>query len=305
MVCPGLSVQQAFTWPAILGPGTKGVSFTLRPTIPGANRIPNAGQLAICASFLASQMPADDSIFMCTLVPQPVTNVFEVAWNASAAGWADAITFPLYHPSPNLVSASANAGGTLSPTAFRLSSSAMTEVPVIGQSVGFLDLPNLTFRRKKILTVTTISSTAYDITVDTTSGLSDTSYAPYSGQPCCPWSDSLSSLIPPVVSYYDTLGPGEQVASFFDPGLRQRRSPPSPLYWPNSITIRLLGGALVQQPPQGPQQNQPAVQTLLTTPTLLDVLPEEPALPFGTNVGTPGVSANQLTLGTLLAFPGG
>jgi hypothetical protein len=181
----------------------------------------------------------------------------------------------------------------------------MTEVPLAGQNIAFLDLPNLTFRRKKILAVTVINATTCDITVDTTSGLSDASYTPANGQPCCPWSDSLNSLITPVVNYFDTLGPGEQVASFFDPGLRQRRSPPSPQYWPSQINIRLLGGALVQQPPQGPQQNQPAVQTLLTTPSLQDILPIEPTLPSSASVGTPGVSSYLQTLGGLCIFPGG
>jgi hypothetical protein len=292
----------------VKGPGTQAVGFTLRPSIPGANRIPNAAQLSLCAAYLQGLMPADDSIFMYTLVASPVTVVLKVLWSPGASGWADATTFPSYHPfvttpGDRLVSASPNAAGTLSATAFRLSSPSMTEVPQVGQSIAFLDLPNLVFRRKRILSITTISPTIYDITVDTVSGLSDTGYAPVNGQPCCPWSDNLNSLMTPIVSYFDTLGPGEQFANFFDPGLRQRRSPPSPQFWPNQITNRILGGALVPQPPQGPQQNQPAVQTLLTTPTLQDVLLVEPSVPFGTPVGNPGVSSNLLTLGSLAVYP--
>ncbi len=305
---PGLAVQQPFTIPAVKGPGTKGVTFTLRPSQPGANRIPTSAQLSLCAAYLAGLMPADDSIFMCTLVASPLIVTLKVLWAQGASGWADATTFPLYHaynstPGDRLVAASANASGTLSPTAFRLSSASMTEVPQVGQNIAFLDLPNLTFRRKKIGAVTQINSTTYDITVDTSSGVSDTSYTPSNGQVCSPWSDSLNALLTPVLAYFDTLGPGEQFASFFDPGLRQKRSPASPAYWPNIVTNRLLGGAAVPQPPQGPQQNQPPVATLFSTPALYDVELVEPAPPYSTPVGSPGVSSYLLTLGGLAVFP--
>jgi len=305
----GLAMQQCFTVPAAMGPGTVAVTFTLRPGTPGANRIPSAGQLALTLAMLGGGMPASDGIYMCTIVPSPLTVVLKTIWAQGASGWADSTLFPLYHPASvnpgdRLVSASANAGGVLSALAFRLSSPSMTEVPQIGQSVGFFDATNLKFRRKKILTVTTISGTAYDITVDTTNGVSDTSYTQVSGQACSPWSDSLDSLVLPVVSYFDQLGPGEQFANFFDPGLRQKRSPPSPNFFPNQITNRLLGGSTVPVAAQGVQQNQPPVATLFTTRTLYDVELIEPSnLPFGTPVGVPGTSFNMLVLGNLTAFP--
>ena len=222
----GIAVQQAFCYPAVLGPGSIGVTFTLRPAQPGANRIPTSTQLAQVLSLIAGGMPGSDGIYMVTLISNPVTVVIKVLWAGNAVGWADASTFPQYHASPNLVSAAPNAGGALTALAFRVTSAAMTEVPQVGQSVAFFDLPNLTYRRKKFLTVTAISSTAYDVTVDTTNGVSDTSYTPTNGQPCSPWSDSLDSLLTPVLTYFDSIGPGEQFASFFDPGVRQRRDPP-------------------------------------------------------------------------------
>jgi hypothetical protein len=118
----------------------------------------------------------------------------------------------------------------------------------------------------------------------------------------------LQSLLTPTVTYFDVLGPGEQYAlsAFFDPGLRQKRSPPSPQFFPNAITNRLLGGSLVPQPAQGPQQNQPPVPTLFTTPTIYDVQLTDPppgVLPFAAPVGSPGVFSNMSTLATLVAFP--
>ena len=305
----GIAIEQVYTYPGIFGPGSIGVTFTLRPGQPGASRIPNAQQLASAAAQVAGLMPGSDGIYLCVIVAQPTPIVLKAVWAQGAAGWADSTLFPLYHPfavnpGDRLVAASANGSGILSPLAFRLSSPAMTEVPQVGQSVGFFDQPNLIFRRKKILSVTVVSSTTYDITVDTTNGISDTSYTPINGQACCPWSESLTSVILPTVRYLDQLGPGEQFANFFDPGVRQKRSPASPQYWPNQITNRLLGGAAVPVPAQGVQQNQPPVPTLFTTPTLYDVELVEPQVPFNTPVGNPGVSSNMLTLGpSLVVFP--
>lgn len=302
-----VAVEQCFTHPGVMGPGTTGVTFTLRAGVLGASRIPNATQLATVLSLLAGAFPADDGIYMCAIVANPVPVVLKVSWAQAASAWADATTFPQYHgPIATAgVSAATTAGGVLSPTAFRVTSAAMTEVPQVGQSIAFFDLANLVFRRKKLLTVTTISSTAYDVTVDLSSGVSDASYTPLSGQPCCPWSDSLNSVVTPLVTYFSKLGPGEQFASFFDPGLRQRRSPPSPQVWPSQITNRLLGGAPVPVAAQGPQQNQPPVPTLFSTSTLYDVeLVEPSSLPFAPPTGTPGVSSYMNTIGpALVVFP--
>jgi uncharacterized phage protein gp47/JayE len=299
----GVAVQQGFVYPGVIGPGGVGLTFTLRPGQPGANRIPTSTQLALVIAAVAGSMPGSDGIYPCTLLANLVTVVLKITWAPNADSWVDLSPFPLYHASPNLVSAAPNGGGTLSPVAFRLQSSAMTEIPQVGQSIAFFDLPDQTYRRKKFLTVTTISSTIYDVTVDTTGGISDTGYTPANGQPCCPWSDSLDSMLLPVLSYFDTLGPGEQYASFFDPGLRQKRDPASPQYYPSSVTGRILGGSQVPQNPQGPQQNQPPVPTLFNTPTISDVLLIEPTIPYAAPIGTPGVSSYLNVLGDLLAFP--
>jgi uncharacterized phage protein gp47/JayE len=304
-----IPIEQAFTIPDAMGPGTTAVFFTLRPGQPGASRIPTATHLALAAQLLGGQMPATDGIFMCTIVASPVTVVLEILWNNSADSWADTTTFPPYLGpiATNGVVASANAAGSLTALAFRLSSPELTAAtaPQVGQNIAFLDLPNLTFRQKKILTVTVISTTTYDITVDTTNGISDTSYTPIAGQACCPWSPSLNDALAPVVSYFDTIGPGEQFATFFDPGLRQKRSPANPQYWPSSITNRLLGGTITNQPPQGAQQTQPPVPTLFSTDSIADVLLEEPTVPYAAPTGTPGVFVYLLTLGNLVVFPGG
>lgn len=309
MQAPAVAVQQAFTVPAVFGGGTIAWTFTVRPSQPGASRIPNAQQLALVAAYVQGVMPADDSSFACTIVASQVAVGLQVIWSPSAAGWADASPFPTFQ--------GADAGGNfnwqissgtspLTPTTFSIKSvepSVTPTVPPVGSSFGLFDLASLTFRRKKILSQASDMAGGFVIVVDATQGLSDTSYVPVVGQRLSPWSDSLASLIPPVLPFFDTTGVGEQYAVFPDPGLRQRRNPTNPGLWPSGVTNRLLGGATVARPPQGPQQNQPAVPTLLNLPALSDVQLVEPVLPYPCPVGTPGVSFNLLTLGDLVAYP--
>lgn len=272
---PGLSVEAVFTHPAILGPGTKAIVFTVRPSTLGGSRIPNGAQIAKVLAWLTGQMPADDVIFLGTILGYPVTLALRVTWAQGATGWTDAQPFPTYASPMVAVRAAA------SPTTFRLANIVLAPQP--GQTIGFYDGINRKFQRKKILTVTPVGADV-DITCDTTNNASDTTYVPYVGQPCSPWSESLDALVPTIARQYARLGPGEQRASFFDPGLRQRRSPMSPQFWPSVISNKFVG----------PLFDLSAVQ---------DVALQEPAIPFVTPVGAPGVSSNLLTLQTIAVFP--
>jgi hypothetical protein len=279
------------------------VSLTLRPGQPGANRIPTAAHLALMLANLQGVFPADDGQYAIALVSSPVKIVLKVLWTPGAYGWADTNVFPLYVSPGNNWNAN-NAGGslTMTSTTFNLKGGD-AEVPQVGQSIALFDQANLVFRRKKILTAVVDGvHGGYTVTVDTAGGISDTSYTPFNGQLVSPWSDGLANLILPVVTYMDTLGPGEMFSSFFDPGLRQKRSPASPQLWPSQLTQKLIGGGVVPQPPQGPAQNLPPVQTLLTTPGVQDVQIVEPTTPYATPVGSPGISANLLTIGDFAVY---
>lgn len=297
----GIAVQQCFTYPGIMGPGTIGVVFTLRPAQPGANRIPNSAQLSIALQALQGELGASDSIFMCALVASPLTMVFKSVWKSNAPGWSDASPFPLYQaygPGENnwLVTSAV----TPTPTSFNIASATDTTVPQAGQSIGFLDLTNQVFQRKRILSAVSASG-GYTITVDTSNGISDTSYTPIVGQLASPWSDSLDSVITPVLAYLDSVGPGEQASSFFDAGLRQKRSPASPSSWSSQIANRMLGG-----PPnasQPPDPNASPTPTLLSTPSIEDIEILEPTIPYLTPVGNPGVSSNLIVLGGCAVYP--
>lgn len=282
----GVGVQQCFTYPGILGPGSIGVTFTLRPSQIGANRIPTPAHLALALAEIRGQMPADDGAYMHTLVASPVTLVLKVAW--AQDGWADAAPWPPYYASPNLVAVT----GSPTATTFTLTSASLAVAPQAGQTIAFFDRPALTFRRKRILSVTG-GPTSYVITCDTSNNASDANYVPSIGQACSPWSDALTSLPLAAAAYFDGLGPGEEVASPIDPGLRQRRSPAAPAQWPSTVTSRLLGDS-------GTASGTP--KSILAVPEVADAVIVEPTIPYATPVGSPGV-ANLLTLGQLVVFP--
>ena len=300
--CPGLFIEQCFTYPCCLGPSSTCVSFTLSASLSGGNRIPNSAQIGLMQAWLQApgNLPSDLTILVATVVTQPVPMVLRPDWASGSDGWIDAQPAPTYQ-SPDPQIATPTTGGAMSSTYFRVVNFPAT--PQVGQNLALFDAPNQTFHRKKILTVSADTTSGWDITVDTTNSVSDTSYVPVSGQYVSPWSDSLESLIPPVVAYFSSLGPGEQFSAFPDPGSRQRRNPTSPGVFPNVISARIYAGPATQplavqgQPPPAP------IPTLTTTATLLDVTVQEPTLPHAATIGAPGVTAYLMTLGDSAAYP--
>jgi uncharacterized phage protein gp47/JayE len=280
----GVPVQRAFTYPCILGPGTTALVFTMKPQRPGASRSPNATQIAQVRDYVIGQMPGDDGYLDVVLIEEPTDIVLDVSWGEGAAGWTDAVQWPERR--------AAGAGAVVvssvtDETHFILATdnAVYTGVadPAVGQTIGFYNADLGTFSRKKILSV--VGTGPWTIVADTANSASDTSYVPVVAQRACPWSDSLDSLVAPVVKHFDTLGPGEQRATFFDPGVREKRSPHSPRSWPSSITNRLAGELLDPE----------------LAPTIGDCVVRE-GLGETASIGTPGATAYQLVLGELVAF---
>jgi len=293
---PDVAVQAAFTYPAIVGPGTTAVCFTLVPSTPGASRIPNGAQILAAQNWLAGQVPANDVPLFATLVASPVTVVLGVTWAPGAPGWADAAPYPLYQYMGAVPVVAVPATGPITPTFFALANATGTVLPPqVGQSIALYNAEAALFVRKRIASVVQDSFGSWAVTVDTTTSTSDQTYAPTVGQRFCPWSDSLNSIVGPVVNYFATLGPGEMKTGPTDAGQRGMRRPPNPQAWPSALTNRMLGVSS-QQAVQG-------AVTLFTLPTLSDVVMQEPTVPYSPPVGIPGVAAYLLTLGDLLVFP--
>ncbi len=280
--CPGITVQQAFTYPCIRGPGTMGVTFTIRPGTPGANRIPNATQLAAVLAWLVGKFPADDGILMCSMIGVPVDIVYEVTWAPNAVSWADAAPWPPYIAGDMI---SIDMAVTPTPVFFRLTTATTTITPKAGQSIAFYDQAAGVFRRKRILSVAVIvADKSWDITCDIVNNASDLTYTPVDGQSPGPWSDSLQAVVTDTTTYFDTLGPGEQIDPIPDPSLRMRRTPRSPSTYANSITNRI-------------------VSPLFQLAAINDIELLSPAVPETTPVGAPGVVSYLLQLGSIVVFP--
>jgi uncharacterized phage protein gp47/JayE len=280
--CPDVSVEACFTYPAWAGPGTVAAVFTKRPSEPGGDRIPDAFEIATVSGWVQSQFPYDDSIFFCQVAPQPVDVSIGVTWRDDAEGWADTSPFPNYLSGTNAIKVTVATSATvftLSNTSLNFSGSGS---PAIGKSIALWDSTNKVFVKKKILSFT--GSGPWVVTVDTALGVSDSSFVPAVGDRAMPWSESLNTLQAPVISYFDTLGPGEQFATFFDDGRRQRRSPKSPRQWSFTVGNRLVVG-------------------VLDVDTVGDAEIVEPSVPTDTTVGTAGVFSYLMQLDNLSVFP--
>lgn len=276
---PGLAVQQVFTYPAIRGPGTTGIAFTVRPARPGGSRRPNSAQLALVEARLKMLFPADDGIFVCALLQHDVDIELRVAWAPTAAGWTDVAPWP--PPAAGSVRVHATAATATSFTIYSVEAS--PPAPAVGQTIAFFNSATARFVRKRIRSVVQSvvgGQTRWAITADTTANVSDTSYIPVAGQRVSPWSDSLNLVAASVVSQFDTLGPGEQVDFFYDAGRRQKRQPETNAEWSNQITNRLTAPLFALQ-------------------SVSDVDLSSPIVPYVTPVGTPGVESYLMSLGDL------
>lgn len=278
---PGLAVQQAFTHPAILGPGTVAIVFTLSPSEPGGDRLPNAAQMAQAQAWLESQVPHDDQFFICDLLGNDVHLALEVAWQTGADGWADAVPWPPYYAG----TAAITVDSVTSAVAFVLerASGSYSGVaqPQAGQTIGFFDEDERAFVPKRIASVT--GTGPWTIAIEATNDVSDLTYVPTVGEKAMPWSESLELILPPLLAHFDTLGPGEQVNSFFDAGSRQRRTPQPPKSWPSSVGARVING----------------VQDL---DAVADAELQEPTTPLVALTGQPGVESYLHQLGHVAVY---
>lgn len=287
---PDVAVQQCFTYPCWLGPGTLAYAFTLATPTNGnpESRIPIPAQCTSTLAWLTSQLPSDDSYFVAQIVKFAASVSFRVEWEAGALGWADAAPWPAFAPD-GLAPGSAGAivvTSQFSATQFTLGTDNgdYTGViqPQVGQTIGFFDwIGALKFRAKRIKAITGTGPWV----IETDLVVSDQTYSPLFGQRAMPWADSLVDLVTPVLKYFNQLGPGEMFDTFPSDGRRRRRMPRAPKKYPQMVTssletpIRALGSI-----------------------SSADLLPG-PGVGIMPPTGTPGLTVNMFTLGDLCAFP--
>lgn len=284
-VALGIPVQRAFTYPAILGPATTGIVFTLRPERPGGSRLPSNDQINQVEAWVKGQLPGDDSLFFGILLEDPVDLALNVDWRPQAERWADLVPWPPFYAGTDALVVTAATSATAFSIGRTVGGYVGVPSPVVGQTLAVYDATAKLFRRKRIASVAGVGPWA--LTCDTTADASDTLYTPVVGQRACPWSESLSLLVAPLLAEFDGFGPGEQVASFFDAGTRQKRQPEPQQTWPSRLGARVINGV----------QDLPAVNDA----QLLDPAPED--LPVLTTVGTPGATSYLRTLRRLAVFP--
>ena len=279
---PGFAIQKAFTYPSILGLGSSAVVCLMRPARLGAERRPTELQRQTIEVHTLAAL-GDAILYFPTLLADPTDIVLSVDWSPEASGWADLDTWPPYYPTKTLVVASAPTQTALTFRVRTLDDDYTGVVaPTVGKSIAFYDATAGEFRKKVIATVS--GSGPWDLTASTVNSESDTTYIPVTGQLLCPYSDSLQSLVSPILNAFEALGPGEMVATanLFDEGMRQKRQPRPPQKWPYALTNKNLHAVLG-----------------------IDEL-EEYDVEVGyktTAVGTPGVTAYIMELRYIAAFP--
>lgn len=277
----GVPVAKAFGISAWFGPGTICVPFLIREDA-STTRIPNSTQRGLVQAQL-STFPTDYSITVPTVLAQNTDVVMSVSWIAGAKAWRDIVPFPEYDATDPLHVDGATA---ILSDEFRVTTtgSAIT-APAAGQTIALFSLTAKKFMRKRIATVSeVVAGKSWDLTFETALGASD-SFIPEDGALVSPWSQSLVRLVQPLLDYMKTLGPGEQFATFPDPGGRQRRWPYSPAEWSNVIS------------------NDGLVNAMRASRATSDSEVLAPATPHPTTVGVPGVTVYLLQLSDFAVYP--
>lgn len=273
---PGVAVQQAFTY--TMSPALTNFTFTQAPATIGSSRAPTAVSLAAARARLIGAFPKGDGYRELLILEQQIDLMVRVKWARGTKNWVDAVPWPPY-----------TGGGILTQTVSAVTDSmtfqvASNVVPQVGQTFAFFDRVNRTFKRKRVLSASSPGPGFVDIVCDPTNSASDVDYYPTVGDIPCPYSESLDTLIEPTLEAFEGLGPGEMVASFFDEGFRQRRSPDPNDAWPSELSSKSF---------RGYDDLDSATSVIIAYPTI----------PYATPVGVPNVSVNLLVLGRLSAFP--
>jgi len=245
----------------VLGAGTMMIAFLMRPTTPGASRLPNGAHIAQVEAELKSQFPGDDGVMVATVADDNVKPCFKVKFAPEQDGFVDSVPWPSYAASKVAVTTTT----TIEALSFTVEN--VTTAPTVGQTIALFDQDSGTFKRKRVSAIASLGGNEYTLTFSTEG--SDPDFVPIDGALVSPWAEALDDLATALLSDVDEHGPGEVYAVLPDPGRRQRRSPePRNTSWPSTISSRL----------------EDALDGLVEEAQLV-----EPASALETTIGTPGI----------------
>jgi hypothetical protein len=233
----GVSVEKAFTYPALLGPGSIGLAFVMKPQTATGSRIPSAEQMTDVYQHVTQWLPHDDGVIEIAIVEEDLDVAFRVKW--ASDGWEDSVPWPPYvaEASHYCVTARTSATSMTIGTADGVYTG--RTAPQVGDIFAVFDSEFGLFRRKAVGAVS--GSGPWLVTCDTAAEASDVSFTPPVGARVSPWAGALAGLAEIMVAHVASMGPGE--ASAYDPGdgRRMLRSPGAGAgLWPSVMTSRPL-----------------------------------------------------------------
>jgi hypothetical protein len=275
-------VLKAFCIPCFDGAGTTCIAFLVRPDPVTGSCIPNDTHIQSVLQNVEASFNGDDGYTVAFILPQPLVVGARITWRSTVATWTDNGPWP---PAVSTSPVAVDPAAAITSTSFRATTQVTIPDPQVGQTIGLFEKSSGTFVRKLIAQVTpVVAGMSWDLVFDA-SNLASDPYVPVAGALLSAWSDSITMLPAGVIAYFATLGPGEQFATFPDPGVRGRRLPLNPESWPSTI------------------YNQALVDAFQTSGATSDVTPVMPQTPATPPLGTPGVALYLFELGDLAIYP--
>ncbi len=279
----GVPVEKAWYIPAVVGPGTGCLLFTVRPATVGGTRIPTSVQEALVEATIRQPFPLDFNLTVATLLDSSVAVAAGITWASGTPGWVDTVPWPPANGANPVKVLSAPAPSN---TSARVKALSAVAAPQVGQTFAVYDPATRLFKKKRIGSIIeVVAGTTWDLTFTFSNNASDT-YMLVGGQMLSPYSDSLNLLPLSILRLFGTFGPGEQVVPpFVDPGMRQQRFPESPDEWPSVIS------------------NAGLVNAFKATRAVTDIEVILPETPYHTPVGVLATTAYLLRMSDLAVYP--
>lgn len=233
----GVPVEKGFIIPALRGPGTAAIAFTVKRDNWWESRAPSSAQMSTVYNYVVARLPRDFSLWVLSIADTTTAVDISVTLDARSVQWADFTPWPSYAATGAGKKVVTSATDPLTFTIETDDADYTGEVsPIVGQTIGCF-IPSIgTFVRKKLLTVS--GTGPWHVTADPAAGASDATYLPYGT--VSPWTDALPAITAAVGNHIAKLGVGECIPNPPGDGVRQERIPrPAPGNWDNKITARV------------------------------------------------------------------